>query len=458
MKVTYYNHASMCVQSHKGFQLLTDPWIYGPIYGGSMWQFPICKIDSKKYFKKNALYISHTHPDHYCKNTLKKFSKNIPIYIRKYDSSVPLKRNLKDLGFTNVTEVKHKEKVKIDDDFYITIVHDKNTVDSLIICENNKKTFLMQNDCFLKNNDYKWINKNFNIDLAGVFFMGIGPYPGSFVLPWSQKEEDVAQKKTENFLRAKKTAELLNAKNIFPCSNDMIWYRRPDLTILNGALPYDFKKYMEKNSKKTNVILINSGDTVETKSMKINRSSNSDNFKTKHDQFNEYLRIYYNKKVKKHTDELKKWENSFKFNPNLFRKLFSNYLNYLNKKKRFVQLKNFKVGIRINEKNKSYYFVIDTDKKTKTIKLFSNIAELYKKSNIVIQVRGELISMALKGVYTFEDLYNCNYLIDRFNNEYSNKEGLFWAMMVEFSWYLENQNLIKQKNKLLGKQILTSNL
>ena len=66
--------------------------------------------------------------------------------------------------------------------------------------------------------------------------------------------------------------------------------------------------------------------------------------------------------------------------------------------------------------------------------------------------------MALKGIYTFEDLYNCNYLIDRFNNEYSNKEGLFWAMMVEFSWYLENQNLIKQKNKLLGKQILTSNL
>ena len=29
---------------------------------------------------------------------------------------------------------------------------------------------------------------------------------------------------------------------------------------------------------------------------------------------------------------------------------------------------------------------------------------------------------------------------------------------LEFSWYLENQNLIKQKNKLLGKQILTSNL
>ena len=33
MKITYYNHASMCVTSKTGFEILTDPWIYGPIYG-----------------------------------------------------------------------------------------------------------------------------------------------------------------------------------------------------------------------------------------------------------------------------------------------------------------------------------------------------------------------------------------------------------------------------------------
>ena len=94
MKITYYNHASVSIKSVSGFNLLTDSWIYGPIYGGSMWQFPVCKIDSKEYFKKNALYISHTHPDHYCRNTLSKFPRSIPIYIRKYDDLVPLKKQL----------------------------------------------------------------------------------------------------------------------------------------------------------------------------------------------------------------------------------------------------------------------------------------------------------------------------------------------------------------------------
>ena len=71
-------------------------------------------------------------------------------------------------------------------------------VDSLIICENNNKTFLMQNDCFLDDVDYKWIRSKYKIDLAGIFFMGIGPFPGSFVLPWSEKEDEV-QKKIRKF-------------------------------------------------------------------------------------------------------------------------------------------------------------------------------------------------------------------------------------------------------------------
>ena len=176
MKITYYNHASININSSRGFSLITDPWIYGPIYGGSMWQFPVCQIDTKKYFKKDGIYISHIHPDHYCKNTLKRFPKTLPVYIRKYESMIPLKENLKELGFKNIIEVEHRQRIKIDEDFYITLVHDNKSVDSLIICENNNKTFLMQNDCFLNDDEYKWINNNYNIDLAGIFFMGIGPF------------------------------------------------------------------------------------------------------------------------------------------------------------------------------------------------------------------------------------------------------------------------------------------
>ena len=81
---------------------------------------------NQRILPQDAIYISHTHPDHYCLNTLKKFSKSIPIYIREYDESVPLKQ-LSKAGFKNITEVKHKQRIKIHDDFYITVVHDKNS-------------------------------------------------------------------------------------------------------------------------------------------------------------------------------------------------------------------------------------------------------------------------------------------------------------------------------------------
>ena len=29
--------------------------------------------------------------------------------------------------------------------------------------------------------------------------MGIGPFPGSFVIPWSEKEKEVYQKKIDSF-------------------------------------------------------------------------------------------------------------------------------------------------------------------------------------------------------------------------------------------------------------------
>ena len=73
----------------------------------------------KKIFQKDGIYISHIHPDHYCKNTLKRFPKTLPVYIRKYESMIPLKENLKELGFKNIIEVEHRQRIKIDEDFFI---------------------------------------------------------------------------------------------------------------------------------------------------------------------------------------------------------------------------------------------------------------------------------------------------------------------------------------------------
>ena len=94
-----------------------------------------------------------------------------------------------------------------------------------------------------------------------------------------------------------------------------------------------------------------------------------------------------------------------------------------------------------------------------SLKNTKNLSELYSSSNMVIQTKGNLVEMAMQGHYTFEDLYNCNYLIDRFNKKYSQNETYFWDLMTEFSWYLENKKLCKNNNNtFLSKQILTSKI
>ena len=107
-----------------------------------MWPFPEPNINLDEYFSHDAIYISHTHPDHFSPNTLKNFSRNIKIFIRQYEKEIPFKKELNFLGFKNVYELQHREKISISKDFFITSVHDKDTVDSLLIVENAKKTKL----------------------------------------------------------------------------------------------------------------------------------------------------------------------------------------------------------------------------------------------------------------------------------------------------------------------------
>lgn len=457
MKIKYFNHASISVRSSTGkFSLLTDPWTYGPIYSGSMWPFPEPNINRDEYFSHDAIYISHTHPDHYSPNTLKNFSRKIKIFIRQYEKEIPFKKELNFLGFKNIYELQHREKINISKDFFITSVHDKETVDSLLIVENAKKTFLMQNDCFLKSQEYKWISKNYKIDLAGIFFMGIGPNPGSFTLPWYDKEKIVKQKKLDNFYRALRTTNLLGAKKVFPCSNDMIWFRRPDLAILNGALPYDFKMFLKEKKNKDMVIILNSGDVFDIKLNKLRQINYRDRFKTKNEQLNRYFDNYFNKKIKGHIVKLSKWEEKYKFKSEQFFKLFSIYIKHLNvnKKNELKKLKNFRIGLRIkNENNKIFCFVLSLMNKKFTFQNKKKLSDLYSDSHLVLQINGNLVKMALEGIYTFEDLENCSYLIDRFNNQYTYEEQYFWKILSEFNWFLKNKGYSQNSKELLRYQI-----
>ena len=80
--------------------IIIDPWIENGEYYGS-W-FLEEKIDKKKSYelinKCQYLYISHIHPDHMSKKTLKNIKKDIKILIHKFSSPF-VKKKPKHYGF-----------------------------------------------------------------------------------------------------------------------------------------------------------------------------------------------------------------------------------------------------------------------------------------------------------------------------------------------------------------------
>ena len=84
-----YNHASINIKSNKGFKLLSDHWVYGPIYGGSMCNF-LYEIKTKEYYSQDAIYITPIQ-SLLLKYFKKIFKINTYLYT-KYDKSVPLKK------------------------------------------------------------------------------------------------------------------------------------------------------------------------------------------------------------------------------------------------------------------------------------------------------------------------------------------------------------------------------
>ena len=68
-----------------GYKILMDPWLTDGEYYGSWSHYPYYDLDKNinEINSYNAIYISHIHPDHCSDDTLKKISKEIPIYIQK---------------------------------------------------------------------------------------------------------------------------------------------------------------------------------------------------------------------------------------------------------------------------------------------------------------------------------------------------------------------------------------
>ena len=72
MKIKYLTHACLLIEI-KGVKILTDPWLIGPCWGGSLWHYPTHSFTPKNLPKPDIIFFSHGHDDHFHEETIKNF-------------------------------------------------------------------------------------------------------------------------------------------------------------------------------------------------------------------------------------------------------------------------------------------------------------------------------------------------------------------------------------------------
>lgn len=204
MKLHYLKSATIIVES-KNVQILCDPWLIDGEYYGSWCHFPPYIFKDSDFENIDYIYISHIHPDHFNRETLKKLNSSIPVLIHKFTSPF-LKKNIENLGF-QVIELEHNKRTYLKNGVHINILaaddcnpeicgkffgcgiyqssDDKSSaqIDTLAVIDDGEYTIVNVNDCpiQLAESVAKKIKNNYNkIDFLLVGYTGAGPFPQCF--------------------------------------------------------------------------------------------------------------------------------------------------------------------------------------------------------------------------------------------------------------------------------------
>ena len=144
MKFQIVSHAGLSITGC-GAQLLCDPWMIGSTYWRSWWNYPPVSPDLVASLSPDFIYLTHIHWDHFQGISLRKFSKSTPIYIPKAPY-IRMGKDLRDMGFHNLVELKHGERVELRPGFTLTCYHFGVFQDSAIVVECDGTTLFNCND------------------------------------------------------------------------------------------------------------------------------------------------------------------------------------------------------------------------------------------------------------------------------------------------------------------------
>src|SRR5690606_38651189 len=138
------SHAGLEVRG-AGKSLIFDPWLLGSTYWRSWWNYPPVSRALIDSLRPDFIYITHVHWDHFQGPSLRKFPLDTPVLIPRGNARRTA-RDVAEIGFTNIREVRHGETVELAPGFTLTSWQFYPFTDSAAVVECEGVTLFNSND------------------------------------------------------------------------------------------------------------------------------------------------------------------------------------------------------------------------------------------------------------------------------------------------------------------------
>jgi len=428
MKITYITHACLLIEI-KGIKILTDPWLKGPCWGGSLWHYPTHNYTIKKIPKPDYIFFSHGHDDHFHEETIKTFPKS-------WLSTKILVANFKEKWwaeavnskFSNVKYLDHNETYSLNDNTKLQLfINDRGEPDCSIRIFNKKNNIFFQTDNLMSFKEAKRIGNIQKIDMAFVIPFLTGVFPGFYKWDTETLISLGKQKLNQSLDYCYKMITNLKPKYVVPYACDLGYLgEKFHINLIHTHNKKDLKEKLIKKKSKIKTILMGSEDYL-----KINGSIKFSISRKDENEFEKLIRFAneIGPLQKKNLEEERKIKN-----PNL-NNLVSIFKKNLDRNIKFADNFNFRTLISINEEDKNKKILIDFKKKK-----INQVITNYNKynPNLIVNIESSKVRNLLLKKYpmNFLTFHNGGYTCERSTMKLTKNEQKYWNWINNLDFFI----------------------
>jgi len=427
MKIKYITHACLLVETNN-CKILTDPWLVGPSWGGTLWHFPTHNFTPKNLPEPDIIYFSHGHDDHFHEDTIKKFPRSwfkkliiAPNFKEKW-----WKDSLKS-KFENIKYLNHNEIFKFDKELSLQVfLNDRGDIDSSIKIQSANKTCFLQTDNQMSVKEAERISQLGSIDVAFMMPYLTGIWPAFYKMKKNKMIKLGKKKKNQSLEYCCSLIKKLKPKYLIPYACDVSSLgKNYYANFIHNSSKKDFTNFVKKKNLKTESLILNPGDFIKFNNSKITKKISKYKFNS----------MEFTKFATKNKHDLLRYQKKEMTLPNLKEDVVIN--NFVNKIKlglKKIKRYNFKAVISIKYLNQQNSNII-INFQNKSVTNDFEIKNVYKPQlTIFIDFYKIANLMYKKYSMNFLTFHNGAITCERNSNNLSNNERDFWAWIYNLSF------------------------